>query len=254
MEAKQELKKVQRDHEEKEVESFFQDLQKYPTGERINRTFRYLKRYKKKSKPYKCSNSIRLSDWVIDEDGSSHIPEVLPDLLDEDLLTGPTLSEIETIVSRMKNGKTPGMDGLYSEFFKYCDEQTIKDLHQLLLKVWEQNELPVEWKQVIVVPIPKVKNPKTISEYRRICLSCTGYKVYASWILQKLQDIMGPLGNHQAAFLNDRSTTDHLHVLQRILQEYWNGGKPVILMSLDIEKAFDRVSLESLPAILRGEF
>lgn len=254
LEARQELKRAQNDYEEKEVEGFFKDLLKYPTGERINRTFRYLKRHQKKKTSSRRSTSIRLSDWVVDDvDSPSQIPAPLLESAGEALIAGPTLAEVETIVSRMKNGKTPGVDGLYSEFFKYCDESTVQELHQLLLKVWEQNELPEEWKRVVVVPIPKTKHPKTVGEYRRICLSCTGYKVYATWVLEKLQSITTPLGLHQAAFLNGRSTTDHLHVLQRILKEYWNGGKPLVLMSLDIEKAFDQVSLESLPAILRGK-
>lgn len=114
------------------------------------------------------------------------------------------------------------------------------------------NEIPSDWRHVLVVPIPKVKKPKSVDEYRRICLSCTAYKVYASWILWKLQTMVPAIGSHQAAFLPGRSTTDHLFVLQRLLQERWNGGKSTLVMSLDIEKAFDRVSLEALPAILRG--
>lgn len=252
LEAKEALKRAQRDYEEKEVEDFFKDLHKYPAGERINRTFKYLKRYKKRNTTGRRVSSIRLTDWLVNEVDTPRIPDLLPEPADEDLLAGPTLNEIGEIVTRMKNGKVPGVDGLYAEFFKYCDEQTIEELHQLILKIWERNELPEEWKQVVVVPIPKVKNPKTVGDYRRICLSCTGYKIYASWILEKLQNIIGPLGAHQAAFLTGRSTTDHLYILQRILQEYWNEGTPLVLMSLDIEKAFDHVSLESLPAVLRG--
>lgn len=255
-EAREQLKRVQRDYEEAEISSFFENLLQYPSGERIQRTYRYLKRYKKKKTGGAFNTTIRLNDWVTEGDDNSPSCIPSPILLPPNVaaIPGPTLAEIEQIVGRLKNGKTPGVDGLCSEFFKYSDERTLSELHALLTKVWETNVLPEEWKHVVVVPIPKTKNPKTVNEYRRICLSCTGYKVYASWILEKLQQYVGPIGLHQAAFLADRSTTDHLHVLQRILQEKWNSGTSIILMSLDLEKAFDNVSLEALPAILRGEF
>ena len=105
----------------------------------------------------------------------------------------------------------------------------------------------------LIVPIPKTPRPTSVSNYRRICLSSTGYKLYAMWVLETLKMYVGDIGHHQAAFLSERSTTDHLFVVQRILQERWNGGVPVAVMSLDIEKAFDRVNLKCLPAILRGK-
>ena len=84
-------------------------------------------------------------------------------------------------------------------------------------------------------------------------LTCTAYKIYAIWLLDKLQQYVGDIGLHQSAFLPGRSTIDHIFVLQRILQERWNEGTPLIMMSLDIEKALDTVSLESLSSILRGK-
>lgn len=254
VEAKEELQRKIREYEEKQIQDFFENLHQFPTGERINRTFRFLKRYKKKKSYRTPPSTIRLCDWVADGGCSSLVPDLLPEPDDSVLPDPPTLLEVQEIVSRMKNGKTPGADSLNAEFFRYCDERTISELHGFLVRVWTENVLPAEWKHVLVVPIPKVRTPKTVDDYRRICLSCTAYKVYAICILNRLQRTIPPIGLHQAAFLPGRSTTDHLYVLQRILQERWNGGQSTLLMSLDIEKAFDRVSLEALPSILRGKF
>ncbi|KAL1401379.1 hypothetical protein pipiens_006646 [Culex pipiens pipiens] len=171
----------------------------------------------------------------------------------EPLPDPPTLNEIESIVLSAKNGKSPGLDGIHSEFYKYADQQTLEDLHQLLCQIWRENEHPADWKKTVVVPIPKISSPTSVDDYRRICLSSTAYKIYAIWLLKKLQSYVGPLGVHQSAFLPERSTIDHLHVLQRVMQETWNQGDPLLLMSLDLKKAFDRVSLTSLPAILKGK-
>lgn len=249
-EANEHLRKTLRECKELEIKQFFEDLQQYPAGERINRTYQYLKNFKKKS--LNRNSNIRLSDWVPECSEDLLIPELLPESSDDILMAPPSKADIKCTISQLKNGKATGVDELHSEFFKYGSEEMLEELHCIISKVWKENQLPDEWKHVVLVPIPKVKRPNSISDYRKICLSCTAYKVYASWILEKLQLLMKPIGVHQAAFLAGRSTIDHIFVLQRLLQERWNEGKSLILMSLDLEKAFDRVSLTSLPAILKG--
>lgn len=213
-EARDILRAKIREHEENEIKLFFENLQKYPAGERINRTFQYLKRFNKKSRLIRgTALSIRLNDWVLDDGAQCLIPDALEESGDSVLPRAPTLREIEDIVGNMKNGKTPGVDAIYAEYFKYCDSETVQDLHQLLVKVWNENKIPTDWKRVIVVPIPKVRAPKTTGDYRKICLSCVAYKVYALRILQKLQNLLPAVGCHQAAFLPGRSTIDHLHVV-----------------------------------------
>ncbi|XP_055523024.1 uncharacterized protein LOC129717197 [Wyeomyia smithii] len=252
IEAKETLRRNLREYEERQITDFFKSLNSYPAGDRINKTYKFLKNYKKRKNFRGYVSNIRNSDWVDESNDACLIPKLLDEPSTESLPDPPSVSDVTRIVLGLKNGKTPGLDGLYAEYFKYADSQAILELHQMLCRVWTENIHPTEWKHTIVVPIPKIKNPKCVKDYRRICLSSVAYKIYAIWLLEKLQNIIGPLGVHQAAFLIGHSTIDHLHVVQRVLQENWNAGNPLIVMSLDIEKAFDRVSLTSLPAILRG--
>lgn len=254
-EAKENLRRKIRESEENSIVEFFENLKQFPVGQRINRTHKYLKRFKKRTNNVTTSsyrNPIKLDDWIPDGSSESMIPNCSNETLDSTVVDPPTLEEIRELLARIKNGKSPGVDNVYAEFFKYCDEDTLKELHQLLVQVFTSNQLPDEWKNVVLVPIPKVSRPRSTNDYRRISLTCTAYKIYSTWLLTRLQGYVGTIGNHQAAFLPERSTSDHLHVLQRVLQESWNEGRPLVLMSLDIEKAFDRVSLLSLPSILRG--
>lgn len=254
-EAKEDLRRKIRESEEEEMKLGLSDIETRRFGERLRLSHKLFKRFKKvpdkKSKSSTTASSIKLGDWLVGDSGPNLIPPLQPDLDCPPLLSPPTLEEVRSILDQMKNGKTPGADNLCSEYLKYGGEQALGELHQLLTKVWIENCMPADWKHVVVVPIPKVKNPKTTDHYRKISLTSCAYKVYATWVLGKLQQLVGPIGSHQAAFLPNRSTTDHLFILQRLLQERWNGGKSTLLMSLDIEKAFDRVCLLSLPAILR---
>ncbi|KAL1404263.1 hypothetical protein pipiens_018974, partial [Culex pipiens pipiens] len=253
-EAKENLRRKIRESEEKDTLDILNDTKTYRVGYRLIKAHKFFKRFKRMQptkKPSTVSPAIKLDDWFQEDSGPDLLPVLQPESACPPLPDPPTIDEVRAILERIKNGKTPGVDNLYAEYLKYGGERVLHDLHELLKKVWVENHMPADWKQVVVVPIPKVKKPTQTGHYRKICLSSSAYKVYAIWILDKLQHLVGPIGNHQAAFLPGRSTTDHLFVLQRLLQERWNGGETTVLMSLDIEKAFDSVCLLTLPAILR---
>ncbi|KAL9699557.1 hypothetical protein quinque_002998 [Culex quinquefasciatus] len=142
------------------------------------------------------------------------------------------------------------MDGINAELIKYADSGTIQELKDILARVWDENEVPDGWRETMMVPIPKVARPKCVGDYRRISLSSIGYKLYASWLLDALLENAEIIGNHQAAFLQGRSTLHHIFVAKRILEEKWNAGDDLYVMGLDISKAFDNVSLKDLEEVL----
>lgn len=102
----------------------------------------------------------------------------------------------------------------------------------------------------VQVPIPKISKPKDVNDYRRISLCNVAYKPYAKWIKERLHEFIGDPGLHQAAFTQGRSTEDHIYVTKRILEEFWNGGKRLLVAALDIRKAFDNIKIETLKDIL----
>lgn len=115
-EARENLRRKIREYEENEIEFFFQSLQQYPIGERINRSFQYLKRFNKKRCSKVPTSSIRLSDWILDDSDPSLIPELLMQPPEADLPSGPTLRKIQHIWGSLKNEKTLGIDSLMPSF------------------------------------------------------------------------------------------------------------------------------------------
>ena len=55
-----------------------------------------------------------------------------------------SLDEIASAIKQLKSNKSAGSDGLAAELFKMGPERLTVEMHQLIVKVWEQEELPDE--------------------------------------------------------------------------------------------------------------
>ena len=104
--------------------------------------------------------------------------------------------------------------------------------------------------ETIQFPLPKKRQPRSITDYRRITLSDTGYRIYAKFLLTRLEQVFNEIGSYQAAFIRNRSTYDHMFVLRRVLDEEWKTGETVYVLSLDLKQAFDSVDLSQACIIL----
>ena len=67
----------------------------------------------------------------------------------------PSKAEIEKAIHHMKRGKASGPDKIPAEAIKADIETSTEILHDLLGKIWEQEEIPTEWKEGYLVKLPK---------------------------------------------------------------------------------------------------
>ena len=54
----------------------------------------------------------------------------------------PSLDEIASAIKQHKSNKSAGSDGLAAELFKMGPKRLTVEMHQLIVKIWEQEELP----------------------------------------------------------------------------------------------------------------
>lgn len=94
--------------------------------------------------------------------------------------------------------------------------------------------------------ILKVLHPSKIAEYRPISLCNVLYKFITKCITMRLKCLMPDLISLcQASFITGRSTQDNIFVMQEILHSLRAKKKYKVgcmVMKLDLEKAYDRVS------------
>jgi len=54
------------------------------------------------------------------------------------------------------------------------------EIHELIISIWNKEELPEEWKELIIVPIYKKGDKTDCSNYRGISLLSTTYKILSN--------------------------------------------------------------------------
>ncbi|KAF7647571.1 hypothetical protein LDENG_00170230, partial [Lucifuga dentata] len=154
-----------------------------------------------------------------------------------------TVEEIRHGISQLKSNKSPGNDGLTSEFYKTFSQE----IELLLLAVFkeslEQGELSTSMKQGIITLIPKQdKDTLSIDNWRPITLLNNDYKILALILAKHLKyGLHRLIDDCQSGFMKDRNISNNIRLVSDLI-DYSEllEGDPVILF-LDFHKAFDSV-------------
>ena len=166
----------------------------------------------------------------------------------ENLNTPITIQNLNCALSDMKPNKSPGPDGLTSEFYKHFFDL----LSPLFLKMIEEShrnkQLPPSLNRSYITIIPKDSPDKTqLKNYRPISLLNIDYKIISKTITNKLKPYMSKLIHpDQQCAVQGRKIQNHLHFIRDFITYTQDKPTPGAIISLDQEKAFDRVSHEYL--------
>jgi hypothetical protein len=73
----------------------------------------------------------------------------------EPLVPEQSAFEVELAVENLKRHKSPCIDQIPSELIKAGGRTIRSEMHKLIYSIWNEEELPEEWKQSVIVPIYK---------------------------------------------------------------------------------------------------
>ena len=186
-------------------------------------------------------------------------------LLDNDLTYSEFLDEIYSL----KNGKSPGYDGVTNEDItslipnvsqgdindRSRKIESLKCIFDIFDNFWFNETVPRDFKRTLLSPFLKGenKNPTDPANYRPISLLNSLMKIYEGIICRRLSnffEVNKIISPYQAAYRKNKSIFDHIFVLHEIFLEhrfYKKGPRggvikaPLYLCFLDLRKAFDTV-------------
>ena len=118
------------------------------------------------------------------------IPHVVTIEMNVKLEADFTIKEVEIALKQMASLKTPGSDGMPPLFYQSYWSLVGSDVSTTILHYLNSSISPQTLFHSFITLIPKVKDPKYVTEFRPISLSNVLYRIFAKVLTNRLQDIM----------------------------------------------------------------
>ncbi|VDP20585.1 unnamed protein product [Schistosoma margrebowiei] len=143
---------------------------------------------------------------------------------------------------KIKSGKAAGPDNIPAEALKSDIEETTNMPHLLFTKIWEEEQVPMNWKEGHLVKIPKKGDLSKCENYKGTTLLSVPGKVFNRVLLNQMKDsVDAQLRDQQAGFRKDRSCTDRIATLRIIIEQSVEWNSSLYINFIDYGKAFDSV-------------
>ncbi|MCI4381688.1 hypothetical protein PGIGA_G00254930, partial [Pangasianodon gigas] len=209
----------------------------------INKTFQqyYEKLYTSTTHTKFVQNEIK--DFLSNVDVFRLQPEQL-----EEMESPISLSEIKEVISSMKTGKSPGADGLPVEYYKEFVDVIAPILNKVYQEMFRKRRAPPTLNETLISLIPKKGRDLTEpSNFRPISLLNVDLKILTKILANRLQKVLPNIIHpNQVGFMNNRASSDHIRLLFHLIWTCQSRNTPITAISLDAEKAFDKVEWQFL--------
>uniref|UniRef100_A0A3B3QX57 Reverse transcriptase domain-containing protein n=1 Tax=Paramormyrops kingsleyae TaxID=1676925 RepID=A0A3B3QX57_9TELE len=184
-----------------------------------------------------CENEIKT---LLDQINVKQLPDGAKEKLDMPI----TPRELDDVILHLKNNKTPDPDGYVNEFYK-----TFKELlSPLLLQAYDcmlkTKALAPSWRDAIIIVIHKEeKDPSECGAYRPISILNGDLCLFTTILSRRLNKYISELIHlDQTRFIPGRYSGNNVCGLLNVMPCAASQTYEAMVLSLDAEKAFDRVS------------
>ncbi|MES9974259.1 MAG: reverse transcriptase family protein, partial [Candidatus Thiodiazotropha sp.] len=160
-----------------------------------------------------------------------------------------SMVELQLAIKKMKSNKAPGRNRIRSELIKHGGMQLHERLLEIYNQYWRGNlMLPKEWKDAEVISIYKRKGCREDpNNYRSIFLLDVIGKIYASMVCSRLLTYSDRcMSSSQMGFRKDLSTDQAILAVRYLIQNARDQRAPLILVFVDLTKAFDSIPREEV--------
>ena len=151
----------------------------------------------------------------------------------------PSRHEIRKAIQALKNGRAVGIDSVPAEALTVDIGTSTEILYRLFENIWEEEEIPRDWKEGLLIKLPKKGDLRVCTNYRGITLLSIPGKVLNRILLERMKAAVdNRLRDQQAGFRQDRSCTDHIATLRIIVEQSLEWNSSLYVSFIDYEKLF----------------
>ncbi|XP_051125984.1 uncharacterized protein LOC127247930 [Andrographis paniculata] len=160
------------------------------------------------------------------------------------LLEPPTLAEIRAVVFSIDQDSVAGPDGFSAAFYQKCWEIIREDVFAAVLEFFSGAPLLKFYTATTLVLIPKKEGPLAWADYRPISLCNVSSKIFTKLLTTRLSPLLPQLlSPHQSGFVKGRAIADNILLASEMVHDLnLRGDSHNLLLKLDLNKAYDRVS------------
>lgn len=153
------------------------------------------------------------------------------------------LQEIIDSIQKMQSGKSPGPDGYLVEFYKKFSSQLAPILLEMFNHSFNQNHLPQTLTEASISLLLKPgKDPLYCGSYQPISLLNADVKILAKLLASRLENVISQIiSMEQTRFMRVRQSFTNILKILNVIHFLASREMPEVVVSLDAEKAFDRV-------------
>ena len=156
---------------------------------------------------------------------------------------GPlTFEECERALRQMPNHKSPGLDGLPAEFYVSFWNILGRDLVNVLNACFSSRYLSASQRSGLITLLYKKDDKLEMPNWRPITLLCVDYKILSKALANRLLKVIRQLiSADQSCGIPGRFIGENIRLMHDIIDYANDHHLPGVILSLDQEKAFDRV-------------
>lgn len=161
--------------------------------------------------------------------------------------------EFSDALSQLSSGKCPGFDGLQSEFYKRFWHCIGQDLYEVLCVCNKDESLPVFCQRAVLSLLPKKGDLSILKNWRPVALMTTEYKILSKCLANRLKKYLHLIIHKDQTYcVPERTISDNLFLIRDVFDICKAFGIRTGFISLDQEKAFDRIDHRYLFDVLEA--
>ena len=160
--------------------------------------------------------------------------------------------EILNAIQQLNNNKSPGLDGLTAEFYKIFRYDIVDNLNEIFNNILLMKYIPESMTLGVITLIYKNKGEfDNLKNWRPITLCNLDYKILTKILTNRLKQInTNIINNLQTSGLMNKSIINNALNIENIINYIEENEEEALIISLDQEKAFDRVEHKYLFKVL----
>jgi hypothetical protein len=155
-----------------------------------------------------------------------------------------TYNECLKALKSLSNGKTPGLDGISTDFYKFFWIDISATVVESINYAFEKGEMSADQRSGIITLSPKKNKIRTLlKNWRPITLLTVDYKILAKALAIRLKTILPDyIDESQFGYVKDRYIGENIRCVIDLNTLCVKENKDAYAIQIDFEKAFDSVN------------